>query len=802
MRQGERAKIVRFGLFEVDVVEGKLTKSGSRIRLQEQPFRILVLLLEHAGQLVTRDAIRQELWAQDTFVEFDRALNTAVGKLRAALSDSAENPRFLETIPRKGYRFISPVTITQPEQRTAAAAEPATTRMPGVSVPENKPSDPILSVAAPRVSAPPVFPATRPRPWLLIALIATVLLAAAGIGVYWYQHRNSFRITPKDTVVLADFANTTGEAVFDDSLRQALEVGLQQSPSVNVLSDRKVGRILKQMGRPPEERMTGRTAVEVCQRANSKVTVQGSIASLGATYLIGLAAIRCDDGELLANEQLQAKRKEDVVDVLGQATSHLRARLGESLPSIQKFNAPLEQATTASLDALKAYSLALSTWDKKGDRDSLPFFKQAVDLDPTFAMAYGGLATVYRNLSETKLARENAAKAYELRNRVTESERATIEGRYYAYVTGELEKAAQVHILEVQNYQSAGAYNHLAIDDGELGLYETSAEDFRKALTIDSTRAATYSNLATDLLALNRLDDVAAVLVDASQRKLQTKDLLQVGYWVAFVRGDSSQMQRLVELSSEVQGAKPLLLTEQGNTEAYYGHFDKARALAREAANLMEHDADKESAAVCLAQAAVWNAEVGSYAHARELLAQAQKLSSGQDVITLAALAMARMGNDKQAESLSRGLDNDWPSGTYVQKYWLPLIRAEIHLQKRIPSKAIYDLTAVVPPLEFASPPAFPVATLYPTFVRGQAYLAEGDGRNALNEFRKLAEHRSFMVNSLLWPLSQLALARAYAETGDLDKARQSCAEFLQLWKDADPDLAVRTDAQAKCRIQ
>jgi eukaryotic-like serine/threonine-protein kinase len=789
MQQEERGKIVRFGLFEVDMGEGKLTKSGTRIRLQEQPFRILVLLLENAGHLVTRDAIRQELWTQDTFVEFDRALNTAVGKLRVALSDSAENPRFLETIPRKGYRFISPVAITPREQGTLAATEPATPLVPAVSVSEGKPVEPRHSVVA----------APRARRWLPIGLIATVLLAATGVGVYWYQHRKPFQITSKDTVVLADFANNTGEAIFDDSLRQALEVGLQQSPFVNVLSDRKVGRILKQMGRSPEERITGRTAVEVCQRANSKVTVQGSIASLGTTYLIGLAAIRCDNGELLTNEQLQAKRKEDVVDVLGQATSHLRARLGESLPSIQKFNAPLEQATTASIDALKAYSLALSTWDKKGDRDSLPFFKQATDLDPNFAMAYGGLATVYRNLSEAKLARESAAKAYELRNRVTESERANIEARYYAYVTGELEKAAQAHMLEVQNYQSAGAYNHLAIDEGELGLYETSTEGFRKALAIDPTRAATYVNLATDLLALNRLDDASAVLADASQHNLQTEGLLQVRYWVAFVRGDSGQMQHLLELSSEVPGAKSRLLAEQSNTEAYYGHFERARALSREAANLMERDGDKESAAVCLAQAAVREAEVGSYSRARELLAQAQKLSHGQDVITLAAFALARMGDDKQAEMISHGLDNDWPLGTYVQKYWLPLIRAEIHLQKRLPFKAIDDLTVVTPPLEFASPPAYPVATLYPTFVLGQAYLAASDGRKALNEFQKLADHRSFMVNYPLWPLSRIELVRAYVKDGQLDKARQSCDVFFQFWKGADPDLPLLKEAQGDC---
>jgi tetratricopeptide (TPR) repeat protein len=555
------------------------------------------------------------------------------------------------------------------------------------------------------------------------------------------------------------------------------------------------------MGRSSDERLTGKTAVEVCQRANRKVAVQGSIASLGTTYLIGLAAIRCDSGELLANEQLQARRKEDVVDVLGQAASHLRGRLGESLPSIEKFNAPLEQATTPSLDALKAYGLALLTWDKQGDRESLAIFQRATDLDPNFALAYGALATIYHNLGQPEPARQNAIKTYELRARVTESEKATIEARYYAYVTGELEKAAQIHSLEVQNYpDSAGAYNHLAIDEAELGLYETSTEGFRKAFTLDPTRAATYANQATDLLALNRLDDATAVITEAKQRKLQTDSLLQVEYWIAFVRGDSGEMQRLIERSKEVPGAESLILVEQSNTEAYHGHFGKARQLSLAAANLMEKDGDNASAANCLAQAAVMESEVGNYARARGFISQAEKLSSQQNVVVLIAVSMARIGDSNRAEQMRQSLNNQWPSGTYIQKYWLPLIQAETHLRRRLWSNTIDDLAVTTPPLEFASPPALPVATLYPTFVRGQAYLAAGDGRKALAEFQKLADHRSFMVNSLLWPLSRLELAREYTATGDLEKAHQSCQEFFQLWNDADPDLPLLKEAESLCR--
>lgn len=788
MGAGSSGKIFRFGSFEADINEGKLTKSGIRIRLQEQPFRILALLLENAGQLVTREQIRQELWSSDTFVEFDKALNTAVGKLRVALSDSADNPRFLETVPRRGYRFVAPVTFLPVDPLDTTPV--STLSIPAVPQAGLEPK-PIESDSVPIRSG-----------WKRISTITAgiggfALLAATASGIYLVQSRGKFRITSKDTIVVADFFNTTGEAVFDDALRQGLEVGLEQSPSLKVLPDRKAGRILKQMGRSSDDRMTGRVAIEVCQRAGGKVAVQGTIASLGTNYLVGLAAIRCDSGDPIANEQIQAKRKEDVVDALGKATTHLRSRLGESLPSIQKYNAPLEQATTASLDALNAYSLALSTWDKKGDRDSLPIFKKAVELDPNFAMAYGAMATIHHNLGQNELARENASKAYELRERVTESEKAIIEGRYYAYVTGELDQSAQVHALEVQNYpESASSYNHLANDLGKLGRYEESVQNFRKAMLLDPTRANTYANLAIQLLALNHTDEAVAVLSEARQRKLQTDSLLQVAYWIAFLHDDNGEMERIVKESSSVSGAEGLLLSEQADTEAYRGRFAKARELSRAAATQMERDGDEESAASYLAQSALREAEVGHLTQARKLIQEARKQSQGNDVTILAAVCMARMGDLKEAEKLIDFMDKDWPKGTYIQKYWLPLIRGMIDLRRQA-SKAVDDLGPETP-LEFAAPSALPAAALYPAYVRGQAYLAMGDGQKAAAEFQKLIDHRGMVFNYPLGALSRLGLARAYARSSEREKARAGYDEFFKLWKDADPDIPILNEARAE----
>jgi eukaryotic-like serine/threonine-protein kinase len=387
-------------------------------------------------------------------------------------------------------------------------------------------------------------------------------------------------------------------------------------------------------------------------------------------------------------------------------------------------------------------------------------------------------------LGELDLARENATQAHELRARVTEVEQLAIDARYYAYVTGELEKVAQVHTLEVQNYpESPGAYNHLGISDGELARYEQSVEDLRKALVLDPGRANTYANLALDLVALNRVDDASTVLKQAGDRNLKVDGLLQAGYWIAFLRDDVKEMERLLQESADVSGAASLLLNDQSNTEAYHGHFAKARELSRSAANLLEKDDDRESAAKCLAQAAVREAEVGNSAGAREFIIEAQKLSRGQDVTTLIALTLARIGDAGQAETLCRELNQEWPLGTYVQKYWLPLIQGEIDLRAGRASKAVDDLSVATAPLEFSAPPATILATLYPAYVRGQAYLASDDSRAAIAEFQKLIDHKGLLVNYPLGPLARLGLARAYARSGDIPKARQAYHEFLELWK-------------------
>jgi serine/threonine protein kinase/tetratricopeptide (TPR) repeat protein len=635
------------------------------------------------------------------------------------------------------------------------------------------------------------------KTWKIAVPVLLIALFVAG-GLYYRSHQQSKRLTDKDTIVLSDFANSTGDAVFDDTLKTALSVSLRQSPFLNVLTDSQVAKTLQQMTQPAGKKLTPELARELCQRAGSKAYLAGAIGRLGSEYVVGLKAVNCSNGNTLAEEQVTAASKEKVLDSLGGAASKLRTELGESLATVQKFDAPLEQATTFSLDALNAYGLALSTWDKKGDRDSLPIFKKAIELDPNFAMAYGALATINHNLGDSELARENATKAYELRDRVTEAEREAIEARYYLYVTGDLEKAAEVYAVAAQNYpDSAGAYNHLANNEEELGRYQQSVQDLRKALLLDPSRASTYANLAVGLLALNQVEEASAVLAEADKRGLQTDVLLQAHYWIAFLHNDEKEMERLVQRSSDLPGAQAILLSEQSNTAAYYGHFEKAREFSRAAENLMERDGNKELAANYLVQAAVRESEVGEFARAQQYISQAQKLSHGQDVATLTAVALVQIGSVNQAEALCHELDKQWPEGTIVQKYWLPAIRAQIDLRQARPSKAIDDL-GVATAIEFANPGSTAVPTLYPAYVRAQAYLAMGDGPKAATEFRKLTDRPGLVLNYPLGALAHLGLARAYKSSGDLQNSRQAYLDFLSLWKDSHPDIPILKQAKAE----
>src|SRR5215469_707773 len=474
---------LRFDAYRVDLLAGELYKNGRKIRLQEQPFRILAILLAQPGQVVSREELRERLWPADTFVDFEHSVNTALMKLRHALNDEAEKPRFIETLPKRGYRYVGPVVET-------------------------------LSTAVP---VPEALPALRSKFLLPLA----VLLAAALAASAFFLFHHAPALTEKDTIVLTDFANNTDDAVFDDTLKEGLAVQLAQSPFLSILSDDQVRDTLKLMGRAPGERLTPELARDLCQRVESKAYLSGSIAGLGSQYVIGLRAVNCRTGDLIAQEQVQAARKEEILKALGAASTELRGKLGESLSSIQKYDTPIEQATTPSLEALKALSLALKTGHESGEIRAIPFFKRAIELDLGFGLAYAGLGYFYLALGEPAHAAENIQKAYELKDRVSERERFDITALFYTGVTGDLEKANQTCELWASAYpRDFMPHLLLGLNYEYLGRYDKRISEDLAAISLSPDNAVLYSNLMEVYTPLNRFEEAKTAYRQALARKL------------------------------------------------------------------------------------------------------------------------------------------------------------------------------------------------------------------------------------------------------------------------------------------
>ena len=633
--------------------------------------------------------------------------------------------------------------------------------------------------------------------WKIAVPVLLVALLVAG-GLYYRSHRQSTRLTDKDTIVLSDFDNKAGDSVFDDTLKQGLSVQLEQSPFLSLISERRVNETLKLMGRSPGERLTPEVTREVCQRTGSKAMLTGSIAALGSQYVIGLRAVNCNTGELLAEAQEQAAGKETVLKALGNAAISLRGKLGESLISVQKYDTPLEEATTPSLEALKAYSLGIETWSAKGDTAALPFFKRAVELDPNFAMAYAQLSVLYHDLNEIAGAAGNGRKAFDLREKVSERERFWIESGYYNFATEELEKGAQTDELWLQTYpRDAMPYTELGFVSFTLGNWEKALEEWRVAMRLDPNNGLLYYLLSLAYMSLNRLDEAEAVFEQAEERKLENEQLLQSRYWLAFLKSDSAQMAQLVSAAMGKPGAEDLLLAAQADTEGWHGRLKNAHELTGQAMDSAQHNDAKETAAGYQAEAALREVESGNREEARAEANAALKLAPNRDVRAMAALALARADDTARAEKLTTELDKTFPLDTLVQRYWSPTIRAGIALERKEPNRAI-ELLKVASKIEFSSATADLTIFLCPVYLRGEAYLVLQDGNRATAEFQKFIDHRGLVVNFPWGALVRLGLARAYALQGDTAKASTAYQDFLTLWKDADPDIPILKQAKAE----
>jgi eukaryotic-like serine/threonine-protein kinase len=658
------------------------------------------------------------------------------------------------------------------------------------------------------------FPAKRSKLWK-IAGPSIVVLVALIAGVFYNRSHRATPLNDKETIVLADFANTTGDPVFDETLKTALSVSVQQSPFLNVLPDSEVAATLQLMMRPTNTRLTPDIARELCQRASGKVYLAGSISSLGSEYVLELKAVNCRTGDTVAQQQVEIGSKEQVLNALGQSTSKLRAELGESLATVQKLDVPLVRATTSSLEALQAYSLSVKMKNEKGAAAAIPYTQRAIELDPNFAMGFWMAAYCYENLGEIARGSDYFTRAYQLRDHASERERMEITADYYSNVTGELDKAERAYQDLIGSYpQDFSALGDLGAIFEEEGQYERALEPLREALRITPNRVNSYAFLAYDEIALQHFDEARQIIQEAQTRKLDTDELHSELYALAFLRGDTDTMSEQLKWFSSHPEYAAFGIEHAADTEVYVGHLAKARELTNQALQTSIRDDNKEDGATNLGVAAQWEAIYGDTAEARRSAEQALTLVPISQVVEIeAGLAFALVGDSPRAESIAKNLGRRFPLDTAVQSLWAPTIRAQSALDSRDPSLALKSLQSAVPfdlgAFDFGNTPC----CMYSTYIRGEAYLAAGQGKESAAEFQKILDHSGIVWNCWTGALARLGVARASAlqaktsQGADADAARvralAAYKDFLTLWKDADPDIPIYKQAKGEyARLQ
>jgi predicted Ser/Thr protein kinase len=627
---------------------------------------------------------------------------------------------------------------------------------------------------------------------------AAVLVVAAGSSFWWLNGRKAHALSGKDTIVLADFTNTTGDPVFDGALRQGLTVQLEQSPFLSLVSEQRIQQTLRLMGQSADAKLIPEIARDLCQRTGSKAVLTGSIAQIGTQYSLIVNAVNCSNGETLASTEAQASDKNHVLDALGKVATDMRAKMGESLSTVQKLDTPVEQATTSSLEALQAYSLGWKAQAGKGDDTAaVPLYQRAIRLDPNFAMAFASLGTSYNNLGETSLAAENIRKAYDLRDRVSEREKFYIESHYYQFVTGDLEKVRRAYELWAQTYpRDRVPPSNLTNIYGALGQYNKALAEAREAFRLNEASGA--ANLVNTFLQLNRLEEARATAEEAQAKKFDSPPLRFILYQLAFLQNDAAGMTQQVAWAADKPGWDDVLLASEADTAAYSGRLGKAREFSRRAVASAKRAEEKETAAGYEDEAALREALFGNAAEVRQRAMAALALSTGRDVQYGAALALALAGDVARAQAMAEDLRKHFSDDTIVHFNYLPTIHARLALSHNDSSKAIEALQAAAP-YELGIPGAGTFTTaLYPVYVRANAYLAGHQGSEAATEFQKILDHRGIVVNAPIGVLAHLGLARANALEGDTVKARAAYEEFLTLWKDADPDIPILKQAKAE----
>ena len=804
-------QLLRFGPFELNLDTQVLRKSGTPIKLPPQPFRLLALLAGRSGQIVSREEIQQQLWGEETYVDFQHGMNKCIKQVRTALGDDPDHPTYIETLPRQGYRFLVPVVsknIPTPRPQVTESKSGELLRMPlllsrpaataGATAVVAEPSPAEVATPEPGVGA--VVPARfgiRRRVLLVWIGAAVVLLALIGGGIYW-RVRKAHRLTEKDTIVIADFDNKTGDPAFDLALREGLSLQLDQSPFLNLLSRARLSHTLKLMTKPKDARLTEEIAREVCQRSGSAATIEGSISTLGSLYVVGLKAVDCHNGDLLADAQATAKDKDHVLTAAGEAATKLRTQLGESLASVQKYDVPADNVSTSSLEALQAYSLGDQKLTAVDYPAAIAQFQRAVSLDPDFAMAYAKLAASYRNMGQTASSIDNMRKAYDLRDRVSEKEKFAITADYANFGMGNADAAIRNYELWAQTYpRDITPPTNVGAQYITVGEYEKALTAFQHGLKLEPGNAMLYGNIGFSYVFVNRLAEAKATVQEAEDHHLSPPVDHWIRYEVAFLQNDAAGMERESAAWMGKEGLEDQMLYLESDTAAYAGQFNKARELARKAVDSAERAKEPESAAADKAESAVREALIGNMENAKRDAQAALALSNGREGTGISAVALALAGDTARATQVANDLATRFPEDTIVQSDYLPTIHAALALTTGSPDQAVESLKAAAP-YELGAISGSVDFNLYPAYLRGEAYLAVRRGPEAAAEFQKILDHPGVVQNEPIGALAHLGLGRSYVLSGDMAKAKAAYQDFLTLWKDADPDIPIYKQAKAE----